>query len=197
MKNLIYYFTVAAMLGACASKEPEKKAVEYKEKSPQITTTKPVGSSVTTKLLASEQGTDLYTEIDFMKGSAKLSQNALQKIKSLQQKAKAKGNIDEVQVITWADKEYPSNQKEELDQSQKDLVEKRNKALEKYFAQNKDVKFTPISMAERTTALGRLTASEKTKVKESLQEVEIATTANKEKGPSMVSKSIIMLLPKD
>lgn len=188
------YLFIFLLIFACASKEA-KKPVEYKDKAPQITTTKPKpGPDPTSRMLASELGTDLVAEITFEKGSTVLSEKNKTKLKNFISEARKKGSLTEAQVVTWADKEYPSKEAEELSSDQKELAEKRNKSLEKYFKRSlKDIEFTAVSMAERPSYWGRLTASENTNIKKSLQLSEIATTASENQEVTNASKSIIML----
>lgn len=194
--NKSFVLTIVLLLGACASKEPEKKVVKYSEESPKINTTNPKSTSdPTTQMLASEMGTDLATEVTFKEGSSELTSDAKEKINKLVRKVKnKKGKISEVQVVTWGDKEYPSKKKEELNEQQKDLVNRRNSSLESFFeSELNQFKFTGISMAERPSFWGRVTASDKSQVKKSLQLGRIATTAEKSQGVSQASKSIIMI----
>lgn len=193
-KKLVSYFLLSSFIAACASKEAPDP-VQYKDESPRITTTNPKpGPDQVTEMLASELGTDLVIEISFAKGSSSLDQKARNKLENFIAKGREKGSLKEVQVVTWADKEYPSDKKEELSEKQQELANKRNETLEKYFKQKlEDIDFTAVSMAERTTFWGRLTASAGSKVKKSLQLAEIATTAGKKRGVANSSKSIILL----
>ena len=188
------YLLLLLLVFSCASEEA-RKPVEYKDKSPQITTTNPKpGPDPISRMLASELGTDLVTEITFQEGSSELEEKTKNKLKNFITEARKKGILTEAQVVTWADKEYPSEKKEELSSEQKELVEKRNRSLEKFFKENlKDIDFTAVSMAERTSYWGRLTASENSRIKKSLQLSEIATTASKNQEITNASKSIIML----
>lgn len=165
---LTLFLTLFSLLG-CSSKEPEKKPVVYPNNSPEVSTTNPKETSIVAKEVASEQGSNLVTEVKFTKGKAKVSADDQTKIKMLYQKAKDKGSIAEVQLITWGDKEYPVKDKSELAQSQQNLVDQRNDQLEEVIGKLDDnLEVNKISMAERATAVEKFTASPESQVKESL-----------------------------
>lgn len=163
------------VLSACASKKPEKKPVVYPSQSPEVSTTNPKDTSIVAKEVASEQGSNFVTEVKFPKGGTDVSPVNRQKIKELYQKAEAKGNIEQVQLITWADNEYPVKDKRDLAQSQKQLVDERNDQLEEVIEKlDDDLEIKKISMAERAGVLEKFTASEESQVKESLDHKEAA-----------------------
>lgn len=156
-------------LSSCTSKKPEKKPIIYPNESPTVTTTKANPTSVTAKQVASEQGSDLVVELKFQKSKNIIPAADQQRIKTLYGKAVKKGKIKEVQLITWADKDYPSAVKDELAEKQQNLVDKRNDGLEKYILKLDDnLSVKKISMAERAGALAKFTATEEAEVKESL-----------------------------
>jgi hypothetical protein len=164
--TLILFLVV---LFACSSKKPEKKPIVYPNTAPEVTTTNPKDISIVAKEVASEQGSNLVTEVKFTKGKADVTPNNLNKIKQLYQKAMDKGTVAEVQLITWGDKEYPVKDKSDLARNQQNLVNERNDHLEEVIEKlNGDLEVKKISMAERVSAIERLTASEESQVKESL-----------------------------
>lgn len=173
-------------VGACSSKKPDKKPVVYPDESPEVSTTIPQKPSISAKQVASQMGSHLVTEFKFTKGTYNLTSANKQKIKELYQKADRKGQIDEVQLITWADREFPTEQRGELADVQQELVDERNKSIEKYLNElDKDLDVNKISMAERAGALDRFIASDEAKVKE---------TMDTKDAPDKVSKSIIIFV---
>lgn len=198
MNKILASATVVLLLTGCASKEPKEEPVKYKKEAPQITTTNPKpGPDMTSRMIASEMGTDLVAELKFSEGSARLSPSAQETLNELWKKALQKGNISKVEFITWSDREYPSKKAEELSEEQKSLAEKRNETLTKFFnKKDSDLEVVTVSMAERAGFLGRLTASEEAAAKKSLQLADIATTASKS-GVTNASKSIVMIFYKE
>lgn len=162
-------------LSACSSKKPEKKPVVYPNESPEVSTTKPKDTSIVAKEVASEQGTNLVTEVKFSKGKTEVSPDCRNKIKQLYHKALDKGTVAEVQLITWGDKEYPVKDKSDLARSQQDLVNERNDHLQEVIEKlDEDLVVNKISMAERASTMEKFTASKESQVKESLDHKEAA-----------------------
>lgn len=188
MKILLLAFLIAA----CSSKPAKdpgtnttgvKKAQESK------------AVSMESKQLASEEETNLVTEITFSKEKATVSKQAQEEIRALYQKAKARGKIDEVKVITWGDQEYPSVHEKKLSQKQVNLVDKRNDALESYIDKlTKGADVETFSMAERPGALNRLFSSEDAQIKKSLETAGIPNTDTTVKVPGKASKSVVIFI---
>lgn len=152
--------------------------------------------SMEAKQLASEQESKFVTEINFDKTKANISKQAKDDLKELYQKASKKGKIDEVQVITWGDQEYPSVHEKRLSKKQIDLVEKRNQTLKNYLIgltkDNVDVETH--SMAERPGTLKRLFDSEDARIKKSLETAGIPNTDTSVKVPGKASKSVVIFI---
>lgn len=182
---------LALIVVSCSSK-PAKDA------GPNSTQGKPAESktvSMESKQLASEEETNLVTEISFNKGKTNLSQTARNEIKALWQKASEKGKVDEVKVITWADQEYPSVHENKLSDKQVNLVKKRNAEIEKFIeGLSKDADIETFSMAERPGALEKLVTSEDAKIKKSLETAGIPNTDTTVKVPGKASKSVVIFI---
>lgn len=181
---------LALIVVGCSSKPEEKKTAEVK-KAEQST---PV--SIESKQLASEEESNLVTEVKFDKEKASLSKTAKEDLKNLYEKAAKKGKIHEVKIITWGDQEYPSVHEKRLSDKQIKLVDKRNKALEKYLiALTKDnVDVDSHSMAKRPGTLNRLFASEDARIKKSLETAGIPNTDTSVKVPGKASKSVVIFI---
>lgn len=187
MKLLLLSLLVAAC-SSNAVKSPTETVAKEKPK-PQKTV------SMESKQLASEQETNLVTEIAFPKEKATVSSEARQSLKDLFVKAKKKGKIDEIKVITWGDQEYPSVHDDDLSEQQQDLVKSRNKAIEKYLGDlDKTTKVETFSMAERPDALQSLFSSEDAQIKKSLETAGIPNTDTSVKVPGKASKSVVIFL---
>jgi outer membrane protein OmpA-like peptidoglycan-associated protein len=185
MKLLLLAFLVAA----CASKDPKESTSQAKHKAPEKTI------SMESKQLASEEESNLVTEISFPKERAAISTEARSELRQLYKKARAKGKIEEIKVITWADQEYPSVNENELSLKQQDLVKRRNDAIEKYLnLMTKGAEVETISMAERPSALNDLFSSEDAQVKKSLETAGIPNTDTNVKVPGKASKSIVIFI---
>lgn len=182
---------LALIVVSCSSK-PAKDAGSN---STQGRTSESKTVSMESKQLASEEETNLVTEISFNKGKTNLSQTARNEIKALWQKASKKGKVDEVKVITWADQEYPSVHENKLSEKQVNLVKKRNSEIEKFIeGLSKDADVETFSMAERPGALEKLVTSEDAKIKKSLETAGIPNTDTTVKVPGKASKSVVIFI---
>jgi hypothetical protein len=181
---------IALLVISCASKPAKDSGSNSKKGSKE---SKAV--SIESKQLASEEESNLVTEITFAKEKANVGSAARKELRDLYRKASKKGDIGEVKVITWADQEYPSANTEELSQKQRDLVKKRNEAIEKYLGLlDKDLDVEKISMAERPSALKKVFSSDDAKIKKSLETAGIPNTDTTVKVPGKASKSIVIFL---
>ncbi len=188
MKSLLILSVLVAM-SACSSKKPEKKPKVYPDEAPEVSATIEKKPSITAKQVASQMGSHFVTEFSFGKSKYNLTAANKNKIKELYQKASRKGQIEEVQLITWADVEFPTQARGELSDVQQKLVDERNKSIEKYLnSLNKDLEVNKISMAERAGAVDRFIASDEAKVKETLDTKD---------APDKVSKSIVVFVMED
>lgn len=188
-KILILSFIIAA----CSSKpakDPETNSTSVKKAQESNAV------SMESKQLASEQESKFVTEINFDKTKSNISKQAKDDLKSLYQKASSKGKIHEVQVITWADQEYPSVHEKKLSKKQIKLVDKRNETLKKYLiGLTKDnVDVSTHSMAERPGTLKKLFDSEDARIKKSLETAGIPNTDTSVKVPGKASKSVVIFI---
>jgi hypothetical protein len=187
MKNTSYALALM-VLAACSSKPPEKKPIIYPNEAPEVSTTKPKKTSITAQQVAAEQGTNIVAEVRFKKHHAKLPRPEKDKIKVAFEKAKLKGEIVEVQLITWADQDLPSEKKGELTKKQKELAEKRNDYLEDLVEDlDGDLKIKKIGMAEQAGFLAKFTATEEAQVKETL---------DPKQAPGKASEAMIVFMLK-
>jgi hypothetical protein len=190
--NIIHYLIISSFLclGACATRPPEQEPVRYPAESPKITTVEPQEQDVTARMLANELGSDLYTEMEFEEGSVYVSDLAEAEIRALYQKASERADeIRAVHLISWADKEYPDEQQEELHEEQVDLADERNNELEKIVRNiDEDISVSKISMADRPTGWAELTSTKSAEIKESL---ELQEPHGKE------SHSIVVFIPEN
>ncbi|WP_413560702.1 hypothetical protein [Bdellovibrio sp. HCB209] len=84
----------AAFAVGCASTEP--KEASNQAVSPQVSQA------------AAEVGATYYTVIDFPKGKNTVTDTQKQKLRELAGVANATGEVKEIQVLAWADREYPA-----------------------------------------------------------------------------------------
>lgn len=191
-ENGMKLLLILLLAAACASKDAKDPGSSAGvSKKPQESKT----VSMEAKQLASEEETNLVTEISFAKEKSAISSAARNDLRALYNKARAKGEIDEVKVITWADQEYPSVHEKRLSEEQINLVKRRNNAISKYFNDlNTDIEVETYSMAERPSAINRMFSSEDADLKKSLETAGIPNTDTTVKVPGKASKSVVIFI---
>ncbi|HXH32638.1 MAG TPA: hypothetical protein VNJ01_17705 [Bacteriovoracaceae bacterium] len=192
MKFQIFMFVSVAVLSSCASK-PAKDPGATAAGTTAGTATQSEATSMESKILASQEESNLVTEISFSKGVASISGAAKKELSALFTKAKSRGTVDDIKVITWGDREYPSKMDKELSEVQVNLVEKRNDAIKAYFEGiDKDADVEVFSMAMRPGMINKLMSGDDAKIKKSLEASGIPNTDSKGKTASKASKSIVI-----
>lgn len=134
-----------------------------------------------------------FTEIEFKKGSAALKEEARQSINNIIEAANMKGEIDELIVLSWADVEYPSNAIKKLSPEQRKLAKKRNQAISSYAKTVGYIEVDTYSMAEKPNALSKLFNTSDKRIKESMLEAGLKTTADRHQAASKASHALIMV----
>jgi hypothetical protein len=191
-EKIMKILLLALLVASCASK-PAKDQGSNTTTVKKAQETKAV--SMESKQLASEEESNLVTEITFPKEKATISKQAQEEIRKLYKKASAKGKIEEIKVITWGDQEYPSVYEKKLSEKQINLVDKRNDAVEKYIGTlNENTEVETYSMAERPGTLNKLFSSEDAKIKKSLETAGIPNTDTSVKVPGKASKSVVIFI---
>jgi hypothetical protein len=149
-----------------------------------------------TATTASEAGAKNYAEIKFNEGSSTLSDSAKNSLRSVLSKARMEGNVDEVIVLSWADKNYPSKELKKLSKEQRDLADQRNKNVKEYLKTMRDVDVNSYNMAERPSSFSKLFNTADSELKSSMMEAGLSTTADKADYSSKASHSVILIKTK-
>lgn len=152
-------------------------------------------STVEAKYAASDLGAHELAEIRFTKGSYRLDEKSRKRIDDLIEKASQSGKIEEVKVVTWADREFPSRRSRKLPKDDRDLAESRAKAIKELVKEKTSgVAVDEYNMAIYPNAVERLLNTSDYRVKKSLEESGISQADRRAKGPSMKGKAIVMIL---
>lgn len=86
----------AVLAVGCASTEPKEASTGNEVVTPQVSQA------------AAEVGASYYTVIDFPKGKNTVTDAQKQKLRELASVANSRGDVKEIQVLAWADREYPA-----------------------------------------------------------------------------------------
>lgn len=101
-----------------------------------------------------EMGRD-YTVITFERGSDQLTENEKSNIRTLVDKAKALGEIENVRIVAWSDKQLPSG-REELSKADRDLAKARLDNIENFVKKDLGLRgVKSYSMAEHKNFIAR------------------------------------------
>lgn len=180
-------------LAACSSTPTDVKNTAHGEQKPASQ------ASIEAKQVAAEQEAPYVTEISFKKGSKDLTKASQEKIEALMKRASQDKEVKTVKVVSWADQEYPGDEKKTLPKDQKELAKNRNEEIKNFLERAKsDLKVETYSMAERPSALNDFLGTDGARIKESLEKTGIATTDKQNAmTTSKASKAMVMLVLKD
>lgn len=194
MKKIISTCLMLTVLGACSTKAPEDPGKASPPKTPKIVgSADAAGTSFDAKQLANEMESNFVYEIRFKKNSAEVPDEAKRALAGLIASAKKQDSLKKAKLITWADSEMPTEEKESLPDAQVELAKKRNEALTKYIQTIEGgVEIDPISMAERPQGLKNLIPNEAARIQESLEAAGIPEKGEKKEGLGKASRSIVI-----
>ena len=163
-------------------------------------TTKTAGTvppSTEAKIVAQKEKASYVLQIVFDKGSSTLSTVAKDGLDEILQRARRDGTVEDVKVIAWADHEYPSATKKELSKPQRDLAERRAKSIDHYVKPQTDATIDNYNMAERPNALQKMVSTSDARIKKSLEDAGIPTTANDLRHPENAQKAMVLIVLKE
>ncbi len=146
-----------------------------------------------TNAAAQEAKAHDFVEIEFVAGSATLTENAKTSLNAVLQQAQQSGKIDEVLVLSWSDEEYPSKGLKKQSPAQIDLAEKRNKAIKEYMKTVRSVSVDTYNMAKQPNALSRWFNTSDNRLKNSMTAAGLPTSADSQQYPSKASHSVILV----
>lgn len=93
-----------------------------------------------------------YAVLEFDKGTQRLSEAGKRNLKNFINTAKKEGKpIDDIKILAWADKEYPSEKGARLSDRDVAIAKERSKSIEKYLKEdlNTDGDYATYNMAKR------------------------------------------------
>jgi hypothetical protein len=159
-----------------------------------VTEKKDVGT-VEAKYAASELGAQQVAELRFPRGSAKLKLKELKRLDAALSKARKEGKVDEIKVIAWADREYPSYNSGSLPKPDQELARERNEAIQKILTGKvSGAGINTYNMAVYPNGAERLFKTSDFRVKRSLEQAGIPNADTGVKMPAMAGKALVMIL---
>lgn len=161
---------------------------------PDESTVENIDANRVTNSAANEAKAHDFVEIEFAPGSALLTPLSRISLQALLQQASASGDIDKVLVMSWADEEYPSKSIKKLSRPQRDLAEKRNAVVRNYLqAARVGLNVDTYNMAKQPNVLARMFNTTDSRLKKSLVDAGLPTTADELQYPSKASHAVILV----
>lgn len=176
---------LALILGACAAQEKKPEV-------PAVSVNRP-SASIEAQQVAAAQGTPLVTEVAFAAGRDRLGKADGKKINRFIDESLKQGDVEKIQVISWADEEYPSVNTKKLSQSQIDLAHRRGEEIHAYIRRHKFSDIELINMARRPNALQKLVQSDDYRIKRALEVSGIPNTDTSVKEPSKSGHTMVIV----
>ncbi len=191
IKQLTLSLTCLVIAIGCASKKEEPVTSANASANQSMVN---AGPSIEAKQVAAQHETTHVAEITFKKASSELSAANKAKIEAVLKQAEAHGPLKNIQVITWADAEYPSVHTKKLSKTERELVDRRNQTIKNFLNQkNKDVEVKLHSMAERPGSLTNLLGASGSELKKSFEVSGVPNTDSSVKTPSKASHSVLII----
>ncbi len=196
-QQLVCLLTLLALSGCAGLKENEKEHIGKVELPVKTVNETP---SPEVQHAAIEHDADYVTELRFQKGSVELSPQSQKKLtQMLARVQKEKVKIGDVKVISWADRNYTSDQASDLPSADQNLAEKRNEAISTFIKKYREkhqldaIKLEVYNMAKKPSQWQKMWGSDDTKMKKSLEESGL-TKDRKTAADSRVSTAMVMVM---
>lgn len=165
-----FWIIPAALLTfACSTKAPEDPGKESPPKRPKIVGSPGQGPGYSVRQLANELGAYSATEVKFSKGESALDESARKKILSDLRRARKKGDLSQVTLVSWGDRGLPDKGKD-ASAGEKKLAEERLVNLARFLvSEEPELAIERVSMASRTGGIREIFSPEAARIQESLE----------------------------
>lgn len=120
---------------------------------------------------AAKVGATHYTVVNFPQGQDGLSQAELSKIRELATVAQQSGKVEEIQVLAWADREYPVDG-QKVSAKDSDLADNRAVTIKEYLKNdlNSSASIESHNMAKRPGVFAELVKSDDFELKSTFED---------------------------
>jgi outer membrane protein OmpA-like peptidoglycan-associated protein len=134
-----------------------------------------------------------FAEIKFSPGTAALTDSAKSILDQAINMSLRQGKINEVIVMSWADSELPSKNRNKLSKAQMALADQRNKTVSKYLKQGRSVDVDTYNMASQPNVFSKWFNTTDAQLKNTLMAAGLPTTASSDQYPRKASHSVILV----
>ncbi len=181
---------IAGMGSSCSSSK-DKKVVTRDQDTALKTTNKAMSTS--------EDPDAYYSVVEFDRGSKNLNDRSRRSIRTFIEKAKKSGKeFDDIKIMAWADKEYPS-QGMALDKKDVTIASERSESIERFLKKDlaTDGDFATYNMAKRPNKMSEFLKSDDFETKKTFEVSGSAPTAESSELATFMnnksSKALIMV----
>lgn len=181
---------IGGIFGAC-SHTPSLPVIA--DKTASTSATEEEASNAITNQAAAVANASYYVEVKFKLGEVELSEASKNQISDLMSRAKLNGGVDSIKILSWSDEEYPSKEVVRLPKPQRDLAEARNKTIQNYVKELSAAHVSTYNMAVRPNGIQKILSTTSAKLKQSMVEAGLPTTADDPQYPSKASHAVILI----
>lgn len=136
-----------------------------------------------TEAAARKLGASTVGEVEFDTGKADLSEIAQHDLNELKSEAQQAGDITEVRVIAWADKEYPPEQQKRYTKADIKLADQRAEKVKAFLRDQLHLKsIATYNMAKRPNLLQEMLKTPTAAIKDTLEKSGAAPHTEKDTG---------------
>ena|GEM_PF-1058470 len=136
-----------------------------------------------TEAAARKLGASSVGEVEFDLGKADLTDGAKEDLDELKSEAEQAGDIAEVRVIAWADKEYPPEQQKRYTKDDIKLADQRADKVRTYLREQLKLKsITTFNMAKRPNLFQEMLKTPTAVIKDTLEKSGAAPHSEKDTG---------------
>ncbi len=185
----IAVLSITALTACSTTKKVEPSPVQPQSQNP---------SQSTNNSVALQNDASYYTELHFDKGSSKLDHQDFTAIDDLIKKSLEKGDVKEVKVISWADREYPKRHHKSLSKREQSLAEHRNDQIKDYIKRTyPSVNISVFNMAKRANGFQEFFSTTDAKTKETIEKVGLTYDEHHHlRAPNKSSTALILSVHK-
>ena len=167
-KTLLFPTTLlitSSLLACCSERKTE-------------TPTKTIASSLDGSIGDKNDAT-WYAELNFEKGSTRISDEGYSSLDGLVQKSMRSGSVKEIKVMSWADRAYPTKSQPALSSQQKKLADHRNQKVKEYLKRAyPSLNVSVYNMAKRPNLIEDLFETSDSRTKKTIESAGISFNAD-------------------
>jgi hypothetical protein len=136
--------------------------------------------SAESKTAAKAAGAAEVVEVNFERGSSVLTEGSREALREMVAKAKRDGKIDELNVLAWADRDYPADKNVKVPSADRALADRRADAISTFLKSDLAVNdVDTYNMTERPGALSKLFNTDNARMKQAFEDAGVTGAGGK------------------